>query len=836
MNGHVPLPSCDHILKAHKLCLQLNDIMMLINSSHDIDEILHEIVQASCEALGCESSRIALREGDDWVIRYVNHLPDDLLGRSFTDHDLPHAALAMTTKKPVAIDDAFHDDRTNTEMMVSLDIKSLLVLPLMNNDKVIGTLLYGYHSRAISFTDTEIDYAERMATGVAIALQSAGLYQDLAESNRLSDALNEIDTVLHSTNDYDAIMNKMLQLATDVIGAESAVIFSKDDDRWTVRYEYLLPVSLIGQNFSNTEVMHTAVTAQTKRSLVVQDALNSPEIDQKFVEMLGIRSLLDFPLILKGVVIGDLTFHYHSSPVPFNERQIEFVRKLQISISLALENDRLLNISMQSESMLKEAERLGKSGYFKYDVITGNLTWSEGVFHLFGRDPELGEPTIEEFFDLYSVDPGPKEMRKLVGDQETTELDAKITRGDAAYFFHLVIRSVKNDKGDVVAFMGTVQDITQRRHNEEALKLSEQQMYYATTAADLGVWNWDLVNNEIVWSQKSKEIFGYPPDYPITYQSIRSAVHEDDRPRIDQVVQQALQSKAEYLDEMRVVLPDGQVRWIMSKGHGYYDDRGAPVSMHGIIMDITDRVRAKLEIDRLNRELSERATELEVANKELEAFNYTVAHDLRAPLNHTGLYLQTLQQLYGAGLDETAREYLAGGHKNVQRMSQLIDVLLEFSRMKTVEPLREDVDISAMAREIAEELKRTSPERHCIFHIAEGIRVNGDPKLLRVALNNLMQNAWKYTGKKEETVIEVGATELGAKQVYFIRDNGRGFDPADTDKLFTPFQRLPGAEEFKGSGIGLATVERVIQRHGGKVWAEGEPNRGACFYFTLSEH
>ena len=348
MNGQDHPTFCDHTVRAHKLCLQLNDVMMLINSSHDIDEILQEVVQASCETLGCESVQIAMREGDNWVIRYVSNLPVDLIGRSFTDEDLPHAALAMTTGRPVAIDDALNDARTNTEMMKSLGIKSVLVLPLMEKDAVIGTLLYGYHSRAVSFTDTETDYAERMATGVAIALQSARFYLDLAESKRLSDVLNEIDTVLYSTNDNDAIMNKMLQLATDVIGAETAVIFSKDGDRWTVRYEYKLPVSLVGQNFSNTEVMHTAVTAVTKRSLVVQDALNSPDIDQKFVEMLGIRSLLDFPLILKGEVIGDLALGSRRGPILVGLRStaLLFLRRLisyrpppsQISDSFALRN------------------------------------------------------------------------------------------------------------------------------------------------------------------------------------------------------------------------------------------------------------------------------------------------------------------------------------------------------------------------------------------------------------------------------------------------------------------------------------------------------------------
>ena len=189
----------------------------------------------------------------------------------------------------------------------------------------------------------------------------------MEESKKLGDALNEIDTILYSTQDYDTIMENMLQLATEVIGAETAMIFSKEGDRWMTRYVYKLPESLIGRSFSNSEVLHTAITAGTKRSIVVADALHSGDVDQEFVKMLGIRSLLDFPLIVKGEVIGDLTFHYHSSPVPFNERQVEFVRKLQNAISLGLESVRLRDVAKQSEFRLKEAEKLGKFGYFHYD-------------------------------------------------------------------------------------------------------------------------------------------------------------------------------------------------------------------------------------------------------------------------------------------------------------------------------------------------------------------------------------------------------------------------------------------------------------------------------------
>ena len=167
-------------------------------------------------------------------------------------------------------------------------------------------------------------------------------------------------------------------------------------------------------------------------------------------------------------------------------------------------------------------------------------------------------------------------------------------------------------------------------------------------------------------------------------------------------------------------------------------------------------------------------------------------------------------------------------------MNRLIDALLNFSRLTRVEPRRETVDLSGMAQEVAAELTLTEPARRVTFRIAEGITVNGDANLLRVVLENLLGNAWKYTGMREEAVIEFGVTEIDGKPACFVRDNGPGFDMADAEKLFIPFQRLPGAEEFRGHGIGLATVERIIRRHGGRVWAEGEPGKGATFYFTFS--
>ena len=251
------------------------------------------------------------------------------------------------------------------------------------------------------------------------------------------------------------------------------------------------------------------------------------------------------------------------------------------------------------------------------------------------------------------------------------------------------------------------------------------------------------------------------------------------------------------------------------------------------LTDISERMRAEKEIERLNSDLAAHTAELEAANIELEAFNYTVAHDLRNPLNVVSSYCQAIKEMCGSGLDAQCRHYLQEAYDGTVRMNRLIEALLDFSRLTHAELKREEVDLSRMAKEAAGELKKSDVERMVEVRIADGIVANGDAILLRVVLVNLLDNAWKYTGIRKETVIEFGAKEIDGEPVCFVRDNGAGFDNADADRLFVPFQRLPGAEECRGFGIGLATVERIIRRHGGRVWAEGEPGKGATFYFTL---
>lgn len=241
--------------------------------------------------------------------------------------------------------------------------------------------------------------------------------------------------------------------------------------------------------------------------------------------------------------------------------------------------------------------------------------------------------------------------------------------------------------------------------------------------------------------------------------------------------------------------------------------------------------RALAKIETLASDLTTRAAEQELANKELEAFNYTISHDLRKPLASIIGYCQLLEEQCADNIDDSCKEDLRKIYDGSLRMNQLIDTLLEFSLAKDFVITRETVNLSEIAKDISENLRRSQPDRVVTFIIAEGLIAEADDRLMRILLDNLLGNAWKYTSRITEAVIEFGATVLDGRKAYFIRDNGVGFRQDNASKLFEPFLRF--RSEYEGLGIGLATAKRIIDRHGGTIWAEGEDGAGATFYFSL---
>lgn len=278
--------------------------------------------------------------------------------------------------------------------------------------------------------------------------------------------------------------------------------------------------------------------------------------------------------------------------------------------------------------------------------------------------------------------------------------------------------------------------------------------------------------------------------------------------------------------ERHIVLPNGKLRHNLLSSSPVRDAEGNIVAMLEIVKDITERKQ-------LEEDLKRKTVELEALNKELESFSYSVSHDLRAPLRSIDGFSQALLEDYAENLNTQGKDYLQRVRTATQRMAEIIDALLELSRVIRSEIRLKQVDLSEMAQKIAMELQERRSERQVDFIITPGLIANGDARLLQLVLENLLGNAWKFTGKQQHAKIEFGVTEPEGERVYFVRDNGAGFDKAYADKLFSAFRRLHSPKEFSGIGIGLTTVKRIIHRHGGRVWAEGEVGKGAIFYFTL---
>jgi len=300
-------------------------------------------------------------------------------------------------------------------------------------------------------------------------------------------------------------------------------------------------------------------------------------------------------------------------------------------------------------------------------------------------------------------------------------------------------------------------------------------------------------------------------------------VHPEDFARCMDYYLAAFVARRAFRMEYRLRRADRQYRWLLDTGVPRFLPTGEFAGYIGSCIDITESKNVRNDLDRRVRERT----------AELEAFAYSVSHDLRAPLRSIDGFSLALAEDYHAQIDATGQDYLRRVRESAQHMGMLIDALLQLSRVGRSELHVEDCDLSVLARRVVDELRALDPLRDVEVVIPDGIVVEGDPALLRIVLDNLLGNAWKFTGKVERARIELAAVARDHEVVITVRDNGAGFDMANVRKLFGAFQRLHRARDFPGTGIGLATVQRIVNRHGGGIWAEGSPGRGASFSFTL---
>ncbi|MFM7886777.1 MAG: PAS domain-containing protein, partial [Pseudanabaena sp.] len=499
------------------------------------------------------------------------------------------------------------------------------------------------------------------------------------------------------------------------------------------------------------------------------------------------------------------------------------------------EKERLLNEQVQRElKLLENILDIVLAGYWDWYITKHYEYFSPRFKQMFGYEDHEIANLPESWQQLIFPDDLPKAIEAFESHVQS--------RGEIPYCIEVRYRHKNGStvwvicsgkviewdvEGNPIRMIGCHIDISDRKQAEADLRNLSDRLTLAVKSAAIGIWDWDVIQNVLQWDDRMYELYGLKSEqFANAYEAWASTLHPEDRINTENAIQQALQGEKEYDPEFRVVLPDGTSRFIKAYSLVQRNAKGEPLRMVGVNFDISDRRQAEARIQQTT-------AQLEASNRELEAFAYSVSHDLRAPLRAIDGFSNALMEDYADKFDEDGRDYFERIRRNIQRMGLLIDDLLRLSRVSRSEMQYSQINLSNLVQEQIHELQESAPQRQLEVVIAPEIVVFADVTLMRVIITNLIQNAWKFTSHHASARIEFGTINQDEQSIYFVRDDGAGFDMKYSKMLFGVFQRIHNTNEFPGTGIGLATVQRIIHRHGGKVWAEGEVEKGATIYFTL---
>ena len=461
-------------------------------------------------------------------------------------------------------------------------------------------------------------------------------------------------------------------------------------------------------------------------------------------------------------------------------------------------------------------------------IIGGTLdgtifSWNHGAERLYGySEKEIRGKLITMLIPPERRDEHPGILSKIKNGEVIDHYETiRMRKGGKRINVSLTASPIKDASGKIVGVSSIARDVTERKLFEE-----ERDRFFNISLDMLCIAGFDGYFKQLnpSWSKtlgwSNEELMSKP---------YLEFVHPDDRRPTVEAATDLAEGQIIITFDNRYLCKDGSYKWISWNSIPIIEEK----LIYAVARDVTEQTRAQEEIEKLNKELEHRTIELEAINKELEAFSYSVSHDLRAPLRSIDGFSKILLDDYEDTLDDEGKDCLQRVRAASQRMACFIDDMLKLSHITRFEMRRQPVDLSKLAREIISDLKTAHPDRNVDFKIRSGVTANVDPHLFRIVLENLIGNAMKFSSKRPYGKIEFGffKQETGPP-VYFVRDNGAGFDMNFAYKLFGVFQRLHSSSEFPGTGVGLATVQRVINRHRGRVWAEGAEDKGATFFFT----
>ncbi len=621
---------------------------------------------------------------------------------------------------------------------------------------------YMLEHRVVRKNTGEIRYVqekcEHLRDETGKIFRSAGMVHDITERKEveeLTKSLTVIGEIIHSTLDFRTIMRLALVEAAKALGCDSAALSLRREDRWVVSYSFGLAENIVGRVMDDAQEPHALLALTTQKPVAINDTSRDARVNRQHMMKYGIRAVLVCPLLSANEAIGVIFFNYHTTAVQFTAGQIEFAQRLGTSLSLALQNARLFEERLQREAQQEEyLHRLEKLLAISTEVLSSKTE---------------------------------EEMLRKVTDAAREMVGAKLAVAGHGYR------------------EGTFR-VGGASRNAEAVPCPEGEVF----AMERGGTYLELIEGATSLRLSDAELRSHPrwqglPEGHTPLRGLLGAPLLGDSGAVAGLIMVSDKEQGEFSAEDEILLR--QLAALTSLG----------------LQHIEARQVAEV-----------RAGEFAAANKDLESFIYSVSHDLRGPLRSMAIFTKIIAESCYASLDAKGKNYFHRVQEAGIRMNRLIEDLLHLSRVSRQPLTRTTVDMSTMATHILQELRESAPERAVEMEIAAGLTASADPQLMELALRNLLGNAWKFTSKSAQARIGLGTLKQEGKTVFYVQDNGAGFDPDYTEKMFQPFQRLHSEAEFEGTGIGLAIVEQAVRRHSGKVWAKGEVGKGATIFFTLA--
>jgi PAS domain S-box-containing protein len=782
------------------------DVGYLVKSStaisSEIDEtrLMNKIMRVVLEASGAQRGYLITAEDKELMVRARSEAgtADIVTGEGKNLEASPEICAAIVryvnrTRETVVLEDAAETGSFKDHPEVqALCLRSVLCLPIIKQSEIIGILYLENGLAPNVFTPDKTEMTRLLSQQAAISLENARLVErEKAEQKALA---------------ASKYARRLIEVSPDPLVTISPEGRITDVNRATEAVTGVSREELVGTDFS--------------------DYFTEPEQARAgYLQAFSEGFVRDYPLAIRHTSGAVTDVLYNATVYRSEEGEVVgvFAAARDITERKRAEEEilRLASIVESSDDAI-----IGKT----LDGVI--VTWNAGAERLYGYSAEeiVAHP-VAELMTPEGRDELPPILERIGGGEHIRHHEAvRVCKDGSLVDVSLSIAPIKDAEGVVIGVSTIARDVTERKRAEERVRaaslyarsLIEASLDPLVTISpggkitDVNRATEDVTGvarDELIGTDFS-DYFTEPDKAREGYREVFSAGFVIDYP-------------------LAIRHASGRVTDVLYNGTVYRDEDGSVSGVFAAARDITARKHAEEEIRHLNEDLKDRARELEVVNRELEAFNYSVSHDLRAPLRSIDGFSQLLLEQYDDTLDPIGQDRLRRVRAAAQRMAELIDDLLDLSRVTRGEMRRVRVDLSSVACDIADRLRAEATGRQIVFEVQPKVSATGDPRLLRIVLENLLGNAAKFTAGTAAPHVEFGAEERDGHKAYYVRDNGAGFDMAYVDKLFKPFQRLHSTEEFPGTGIGLALVQRIVFRHGGNVWAEGETDGGATFYFDL---